>query len=1357
MQKMFVKLYNGLIRQGFVLTLILFFILGNETELFSACNPPVPTNYTNRQLTSITVNWANLSSNDAWEIELRKSDDPFTGNATTGTINDLFYNFQGLETGTEYCFRIRGICDGEPGGWSAPFCFISTLNDSNSCGLGFELKDPTGNQSYADADFYYITDQFINGELGKDVFIKDVQLIIEHNWPSDLEIFLFSPAGNRIILSQKNGFNSVHYGNPGSESCDSVALFSDEACNEVGDLPNLTGAFRPEESFLNLYDSSAIDNTWKLVIRDHNAGHLGKLHYFHINLVETDCRLPEAMYVEPFGPNACKVSWESGAQNFNQIQIEYGESGFEPGSGSVFIIDSGQNEYIVSGLESNSEYEIYIKSICEGTESSISCPFPVITECNSISLKEDFNESELCELECSVSCLVSGAWFNNSFPYNQWLVNSGATATEGTGPKEDLSGFGNYIYLESSENECDFDSLAILQTDCIEIFSNMDGCDLSFYYNMNGPDIGSLSLEISTDDGVNWTSLFDVEGDQGENWYNVNLDLHPYNGLVGRFRFVAILKSGENTDRGDIALDDITFYGSTLVVEAQYLFFVDEDDDDYGADDAFFFCSNALVSGYSRNNLDCDDTNLNINPGAVEIPCNSIDENCNGLDDDFPVENPMSFVVADQIDESCDGSVDGSIIPGVNGGEAPYLFLWSDGSQDSILTNIGAGKYQCEVTDQLGCILVSDSLEINAGSPMDFFLLEKSIVSCQGATDGWITIDHTGGVGPFIYEWNNGDSSKNIEELGPGKYQLTITDLAGCQLVSPEIILGAATNFTVGIQITEPSCTGNDDGKIRIIGIQNGQSPFSYQWNTGDTTDQIIDLTAGSYALTVTDGTFCYEVYDSINIIDPLPVSGSLIAKDNVSCYGDNDGAIEVNTSGGHAPYTFKWTRNGQLFSTKDDLFNLKAGVYQLTLRDNNACEFRSDSIWIVEPAAIQIGLDTIQFADCSASENGMIDVNVMGGSGDFQFYWNGLDQGGDSYENLSPGLYNVVVTDKYGCKGFRGGIQLGFLDIPLETELNLLKPLLCFGDSSASVELIVTDAELPADFNWSAGVKHVKDQSRDTLYFLNSGNYNVTVTDAEGCVGIAEWLTISQPGPLNYELLDLQELLCANDHSGSIEIDASGGISPYIIEWSNGDKGELINFLDGGFYFATLTDENQCTKSIDSIFVFEPDSLKVQVITEAAHSGLNNGSASVIVSGGTSPYYFLWDENAGSQTSSKATGLGKGEYWCTLTDYQGCEKLVYVYVDSDDVAADDTDLSKGLLVYPNPASRTLHIVSNIENQFIRKISIYDLLGRNVFEDSKEEGVYQIEINSAELDNGVYLLLIETRGAVIMKQISILH
>lgn len=466
--------------------------------------------------------------------------------------------------------------------------------------------------------------------LGQDVFLKEVRLTIRHPWRNDLQVKLYSPDKSIVVqLIDERGGSSDHFGDPTIENCAKPLILTDSPCavNTIKNVASTTeaiGLFTPEEDLSKFYGLTPFNPnaTWTLEVCDDKSGDIGVLEYVELVFEPSGCIAPTNVVVTDINPEMVDLSWESTNTCQNNTIIEYGLMGFTPGNGmmagsvnSQVQVLSCTNSTELIGLTELTIYDVYVRELCAaGNYAYNACKTSFKTDCNLpvTTLFENFDTQRNCGANgtCIDCPTVSGVWTNDAINDEiDWIVNSGQTVTSRTGPNSDISGNEQYIYVESS-GTCRPGKEAILNSSCIEIKAGEGICHLSFYYHMYGVNVNALHLEISTDNGLSWINLWEETGNQGDEWKLQYINLSEYNGQLAQLRFRAI--SAAVNFRGDIALDNISFYGSTTI-ENQKLY-ADKDDDGYGDISDFIFTCSAELDGYVLNSKDCDDTNSTIFP-----------------------------------------------------------------------------------------------------------------------------------------------------------------------------------------------------------------------------------------------------------------------------------------------------------------------------------------------------------------------------------------------------------------------------------------------------------------------------------------------------------------------------------------------------------------------------------------------------------------------------------------------------------------------------------------------------------------------------------------------------------------------
>lgn len=1240
---------------------LLCFCLGTEAwslSMLQICNLPVIDQFFNHQATTVDAEWNDFNSQVSyWELEIVPEGNNPTGNASFSFINSTNYTIPGLQPASSYTLYLRAICPIGVSDWNGPFAFNTSIDSLNYCDLDFPITD----DNCPNSDPFYFQNT-IPGNLGFDLFIESVDVIIDHSWPSDLSLVLLAPDGSRRKLISNLGINSQDLGDP-SVPCEKTLSFSDLACSSILDAEfPIRGDYQPEEFFSGFYNGSEGLGNWTLEICDRAEGDIGVLKQFDINFSQGACHPPGEIFVTKIAGTFIEIQWDS--PSCEELEIIFGPENFLPSEATVRYVDCSDQFFRITDLMPDTQYEFYFNTVCLNKTFEAGCEERVLTTCANPSLDMTFDAIANCEESCNTDCdLQSSFWNNIGSDDLEWIVNNGSTPTAFTGPDNDLKGSGKYIYVDASSTSCGPFLQATIESTCILVKSNAAACDLSFFYAMNGVDVGSLEFSISIDNGNTFQSLWSISGDQGPEWQQALIDLSQYDERLALFRLTATTGDG---NFGDIALDEIKLYSSIFANQLDQ-YYLDEDGDGYGnLDEPLGYCSIEVPAGYSSTPGDCDDQDASINPGVIENPCNQRDDNCDGITD--AADGSDIFVMEEIEDATCDGQPTGTITLDVTGGVGPYTYLWNVGAtvEDLIIAN--AGVYQCTITDQVGCVYITPEYIVGAEQLITYTINELIEADCRENQLGKIGVLVGGGTGPYQYEWSNGATTESIENLEPGDYQVTINDSSGCRLVSDTIEIPEVQFINLGVILQRNvDCAGEANGYLRV-GANGGTSPYSFAWSNGNVGNEAENLDVGIYNFTVTDGTGCTAISDSIEITQNEALRIRLdVIEDNL-CESENEGYILTTPQGGVPPYIFNWS-NGE---TADDIINLKNGEYNLTITDSNGCTATRDDLMISSPAPIEIELSSIIEETCQSGLDGYIGLTVNGGVGSYRYNWShGMDNL-PYLDSISAGLYSVTVIDDFGCKKSLNNIPVGQNNVDLIAQLTIEEDLKCFGDSSAILTISTNDGTFPYTFNWSTGEQATGNFFHHSIENLSAGDYSVTVTDGNGCTGVSEAFSIVNPEPLMF----------------------------------------------------------------------------TQVITAAANG--EPGTVTVFPSGGTAPYYLLYDLDLeeGPFTDSITVSLFEGTYPFVLTDINGC---VIKWNTLIDIIESQTELSAlGISIYPTPSQNLLHIDAN--HHAIEEYILLDAQGKKVMS-SSEIIQSNPSLDLREISTGLYFLQMRIEGKLYLTKV----
>ncbi len=603
----------------------------------------------------------------------------------------------------------------------------------------------------------------------------------------------------------------------------------------------------------------------------------------------------------------------------------------------------------------------------------------------------------------------------------------------------------------------------------------------------------------------------------------------------------------------------------------------------------------------------------------------------------------------------CNGST-GSITAYFSGGVAPYDYDIGTGYQGSnTFNNLAAGTYTVTVQDGNGCPAVSNPATLTENSAIVLSETHTD-VTCAGLATGSINLIVSGGTAPYTFSWNGPScpcTTEDISNLLAGVYNVTVTDNYGCTST-----LSVTINSPDSISITEThtnvSCFNGSDGSIQLT-VSGGTLPYSYTW-TGPScpcpnSPNLSNIKAGTYSVTVTDAAFCTSTL-TIIITQPPPMNivGNIT---NVLCYGQCTGKIDLTVTGATPPYIYTWT-GPSCPCSGPNLTNLCAGIYWVTITDFNGCT-QVRSFQITSPPDITINYFS-QNPTCNGYCDGIINLNVNGGTPPMTYTWDHGLPPQPNQPNLCAGTYNVTVKDANNCPKTE---TITLIDPPgmilSETHVNVT----CNGLCTGSIDLTVAGAVNPITYAWTGPNGFSSNQQN--ISNLCAGNYTVTVTDGSTCSKTLN-VTITENAAMIITA-NIVNVTCYGGNDGSININVSGGTAPYSYQWSTGANNTTLVGLTAGIYYLTITDNLGCIK--DTFFtVTEPDAISItETHQNVSCFGLADGWIDIVVSNGVSPYSYVWSGPSCPCNGTHITNLQAGTYFVTVTDANSCKKILSIQI----------------------------------------------------------------------------------------------
>ena len=576
----------------------------------------------------------------------------------------------------------------------------------------------------------------------------------------------------------------------------------------------------------------------------------------------------------------------------------------------------------------------------------------------------------------------------------------------------------------------------------------------------------------------------------------------------------------------------------------------------------------------------------------------------------------------------------------------------ADTSQ-AVFEEVATGTHNYFIIDDNNCISDPDSFDITEPDEM-IISFETGNVSSQGGSDGFATANVIGGTNTFDYVWRNSDdivvggNENNITGVTADDYSVEVWDGNNCPYKNANIGLmqyisiyepGQGLELYI-VQQHNVSSPGGNDGSVSLDALGGwGQNLYKIQGGTYTPANIFTGLSQGTYWFYVTDGFSTDSLSTIITEADDLQIQNNT---QNVSCYNENNGSVNILATGGTAPYTY--SLDGITYVENNTFDELSEGTYTAYVKDYYNIS-TSEDFTISQPEELIADIIVNQHTACGAAD-GSATAEATGGTTPYLFYWEHSGEYGETAENLEAGTYNLIVTDDNLCTT-TGSVIINNSDGPEITSIDI-EDAHCYNSADGSVTVNITSGTAPYTFEWSNG----HNGNENYLSELLPGNYTVQVTDASACMATSEF-TVGSPDPLSFNF-SINNPTCYNGCNGSITANLSGGSTPYTLYWQNINGNPNTNHVSNlfaGEYILNVTDANACEYSGNAI-VENPE--QIQILEEDGAT-LCQGQ-SITLDAGNPGSTYQWTSDNGFQSTERVVTLDEaGTYYITVITGLGC------------------------------------------------------------------------------------------------------
>ncbi|RLD23849.1 MAG: hypothetical protein DRI54_06830, partial [Bacteroidetes bacterium] len=640
-------------------------------------------------------------------------------------------------------------------------------------------------------------------------------------------------------------------------------------------------------------------------------------------------------------------------------------------------------------------------------------------------------------------------------------------------------------------------------------------------------------------------------------------------------------------------------------------------------------------------------------------------------DTTITITEPAELLISNLVvsDVLCNPSNTGSITFNVNGGVPGYSYK-IDGVADPLPINgLGAGTYTLLVTDQNGCTDSQVFTITQPANPLAINIDSFSNVSCNGGSDGSITISGSGGTPAYQYKIGAGawGGVTNFVGLSPGNHTVWVRDANGCQigatipLSQPSIIIVPGPGV-----LFHPDCDAAANGSITLIGTIGGNgAPFTYSLDGGafQASNFFGGLTTGNYVVTVMDQDGCTRDLPYTLVAVSTIFINSINITTPALC-GINGGDIAVTASGGQVNYTY--SLDGGAAQASNVFTGIAPGVHNVVVTDALGCT-HSRNFTMTEVDNLTLIPINITNEYCG-NANGIIDATGGGGTPPYTFSISPAVAPNNNtgvFNGIPAGNYTITMVDNNGCsRSFGGNVVINEADPSLLMDNLVVTDESCEGALDGQIDITGIGGTAPLEYLID-GVLNIPSTS-GVFSGLGLGNYTITIQDANGCF-ITEAVTIGETNDLIITTNSTTDV-CVGNSDGIIDVTGSGGMGAYdyyidaVINVPS--TSGVFNGLAAGTYTISFEDANGCTESASiEVETYAPFTITPTYVRPLCNGGI--GEITITATGPSAPYQFQYIGPgapvalSGPLASITYGGLSAGVHQIYMVDSYGCNRTV--------------------------------------------------------------------------------------------------